>query len=183
MNTDENSVEIVPVDSPAEAILPVFCRESSVGWHSQRRRLDEAVKSWLASSPSKHTRESYSGDLRQFLQFHEMERGHWEKLTELLPGDVAAWRDSLAEAGYSQASIRRKVIAVRSLFTYLQTFGYTGANPAHGKFVKTPAPSRDGKTIALSPHDCRCLLDAPDPSTPIGIRERLSKSPTYVLRY
>lgn len=61
---------------------------------------------------------------------------------------------------------------MRSLFTYLQTFGYTGANPAHGKFVKTPAPSRDGKTIALSPHDCRLLLDGPDLSTPIGIRDR-----------
>ena len=172
MDIDKNSAELLPVGLHADAIPPVFCRESGVDWRSHRDRLDQAVQSWLMSSPSEHTRLGYSSDLRQFLRFHEIEPGHWEKLTEMLPADVSGWRDSLIENGYSQASIRRKIIAVRSLFTYLQTFGYTGANPAHGKFVKTPAPSRDGKTIALSPHDCRALLDAPGVSTPIGIRDR-----------
>ncbi len=162
----------MPVELQNEAVSPIFCRESCVDWRSQRARLGEAVRSWLASSPSEHTRVGYASDLRQFLQYHGIKVGHWECLAEFLPLHVSAWQDSLAEAGYSQASIRRKVIAVRSLFTYLQTFGYTGANPAHGKFVKTPAPSRDGKTTALSPDDCRMLLDGPDPSTPIGIRDR-----------
>ena len=31
---------------------------------------------------------------------------------------------------------------------------------------------RDGKTVGLSPEDCRRLLDAPDPGTPAGIRDR-----------
>jgi len=172
MDIEQNGVEIVPVESHESAVPPVFCRELGVDWRGQRDRLGEAVRSWLASSPSMHTRIGYSGDLRQFLRFQEIEAGHWEKLIGLLPSHVSGWRDSLVDAGYSQASIRRKVIAVRSLFTYLQTFGYAGANPAHGKFVKTPAPARDGKTIALSPHDCRMLLDAADTSTPIGIRDR-----------
>ena len=29
--------------------------------------------------------------------------------------------------------------ALRSLYSYLQTYGYTGANPAHGDFVDSPA--------------------------------------------
>ncbi len=62
----------------------------------------------------------------------------------------------------TNSSIRRKLTALRSLFSYLQTYGYSGANPAHGKFVKAPSVSRDGKTVALSPHDCRRLLDAPE---------------------
>jgi integrase/recombinase XerD len=172
MDIEQKSVGMLPVELHEDAVPPVFCRELGVDWRGQRDRLGEAVRSWLASSPSVHTRVGYASDLRQFLRFGGIEVGHWEKLAELLPSHVSAWRDSLAEAGYSQASIRRKIIAVRSLFTYLQTFGYTGANPAHGKFVKTPAPARDGKTIALSPHDCRMLLDAPDASTPIGIRDR-----------
>jgi integrase/recombinase XerD len=31
---------------------------------------------------------------------------------------------------------------------------------------------RDGKTVGLSPRDCRRLLDAPDPTTPVGLRDR-----------
>jgi len=61
---------------------------------------------------------------------------------------------------------------VRSLFSYLQIYGYTGANPAHGKFVKPPPVARDGKTVGLSPIDCRRLLEAPGQKTPIGVRDR-----------
>jgi integrase/recombinase XerD len=73
--------------------------------------------------------------------------------------------------------------AMRSLFSYLKTYGYTGANPAHSDFVAAPAVPRDGKTVGLSPHDCRRLLEAPqveDPAIkdearriiPVGIRDR-----------
>ena len=73
--------------------------------------------------------------------------------------------------------------ALRSLFSYLKTYGNTGANPAHSDFVAAPAVSRDGKTVGLSPHDCRRLLEAPhieDPNIedsakriiPVGIRDR-----------
>jgi integrase/recombinase XerD len=61
---------------------------------------------------------------------------------------------------------------LRSLFSYLQTYGYLGANPAHSDFVNAPSVPRDGKTVGLAPPDCRRLLDAPDPSTPVGIRDR-----------
>ena len=62
--------------------------------------------------------------------------------------------------------------ALRSMYSYLQTYGYTGANPAHGDFVDAPAVARDGKTVGLSPEDCRRLLDAPDASSPVGVRDR-----------
>ena len=85
---------------------------------------------------------------------------------------VAAWRDSLCEQGAANSTIRRKLTALRSLFSYLQVYGYTGANPAHGKFVKAPSVARDGKTVGLSPRDCRRLLDAPNLENPAGIRDR-----------
>ncbi len=62
--------------------------------------------------------------------------------------------------------------ALRSLFSYLQTYGFTRANPAHGDFVDAPAVARDGKTVALSPNDCRRLLDAPSQEFPAGISDR-----------
>ncbi|MGD0041535.1 MAG: site-specific integrase [Isosphaeraceae bacterium] len=99
------------------------------------------------------------------------------------PEHVAAWRDRLAAGGLTNSSIRRKMTALRSLFSYLKTYGYTGANPAHSDFVAALAVSRDGKTVGLSPHDCRRLLEAPqieDPDIenpdkriiPVGIRDR-----------
>ena len=78
------------------------------------------------------------------------------------PEHVSQWRERLAADEQTNSTIRRKLTALRSLFSYLQTYGYSGANPAHGKFVKAPAVPRDGKTVGLSPHDCRRLLDAPE---------------------
>ena len=92
------------------------------------------------------------------------------------PSTSASWRERLAADEQANSTIRRKLTALRSLFSYLQTYGYSGANPAHGKFVKAPAVSRDGKTVGLSPHDCRRLLNAPEEKpelqTPVDCRDR-----------
>jgi integrase/recombinase XerD len=77
----------------------------------------------------------------------------------------------LRERGLSNAGILRKITVLRSLFSYLQVYGYTGANPAHSDFVQTPAVGKDGKTVGLAPEDCRRLLDAPEISTPVGVRD------------
>jgi integrase/recombinase XerD len=95
-----------------------------------------------------------------------------EQLAAVLPRHVAAWRDSLKGAGLTNSSVRRKMTALRSLFSYLQTYGYAGANPAHGDFVEAPHLPRDGKTVGLSPEECRRLLDAPAIGTPVGVRDR-----------
>jgi integrase/recombinase XerD len=95
-----------------------------------------------------------------------------ELLASVLPRQVAAWRDHLKEVGRTNSSVRRKMTVLRSLFSYLQVYGYTGLNPAHGDFVEAPAVLRDGKTVGLSPEDCRRLLDAPAKDTPVGLRDR-----------
>jgi integrase/recombinase XerD len=73
-------------------------------------------------------------------------------------------------------TIARKLSALRSLFSYLKTYGYSGANPAHSDFVDAPSVPRDGKTVGLSPHDCRRLIDAPEGRrelrTPVDVRDR-----------
>lgn len=137
-----------------------------------REQVGRAVAAWLLRTPSTHTKKAYRHDLGQFLRFTCVAEGQWEALIQIRPEHVAAWRDALAAEGMTNSSIRRKLTALRSLFSYLQTYGYTGANPAHGKFVAAPAVPRDGKTVGLSPADCRRLLDAPDPETPAGIRDR-----------
>jgi integrase/recombinase XerD len=143
-----------------------------VGGADARAVVRSAVDGWLLKTPSPHTRINYARDLRQFLEFTGVDAHECERLTTILPQHVAAWRDHLRERGATNSTIRRKLTALRSLFSYLQVYGYTGANPAHSKFVAAPAVPRDGKTVGLSPEDCRRLLEAPDLETPAGVRDR-----------
>src|SRR5262249_58875691 len=107
----------------------------------------------------------------QFLDFAGIPSEHLGRLTAVRPQQIAAWRDVLKGRGLTNSSVRRKMTALRSFFSYLQTYGYGGANPAHSDFVEAPAVPRDGKTVALSPEDCRRFLNAPDFSTPVGVRD------------
>jgi integrase len=88
------------------------------------------------------------------------------------PGHVAAWRDHLLATGLTSTAITRKLSVIRSLFNYLRAYGYSGANPADTAFVAAPPVPRDGKTVGLSPEECRRLLDAPSDATPEGERDR-----------
>ncbi len=134
-------------------------------------RVAEALEAWLVKSPSRNTRENYSLDLNQFLDFCAIPAERLGQLLRVRPHQVAAWRDSLRSAGLTNSSVRRKMTALRSFYSYLQTYGYTGVNPAHSDFVEAPAVPRDGKTVALTPEECRRLLNAPDPASPVGVRD------------
>lgn len=123
-------------------------------------------------SPSRDTRSNYLRDLGQFLIFSGYRPDDLEQLAAIRPHQVAAWRDNLFAIGLTDSSIRRKLTVLRSLFSYLQTYGFVGANPAHSDFVAAPAAPRDGKTVGLTPEDCRRLLEAPATTNPAGIRDR-----------
>ena len=137
-----------------------------------RRQLGEAFEAWLTRSPSMETRDGYSRDLFRFLDFAGIPSEAWEKLAEVRPATVAAYRDHLLSTGLTNTSVGRKLSVIRSLYSFLRTYGYTGANPADTAFVAAPAVPRDGKTVALTPEDCRRLLDFPAIETPEGIRDR-----------
>jgi integrase/recombinase XerD len=137
-----------------------------------RGRIEEAFQAWLTRSPSAETRDGYSRDLYQFLDFAGVPNGEWDKLAQVRPGMVSAWRDHLLERGLSNTAVGRKLSVLRSLYGYLRKYGYTGANPADTAFVAAPPVPRDGKTVALSAEDCRRLLDFPADDTPEGVRDR-----------
>lgn len=144
------------------------------GGQTQQRgmRIAAACHAWLAKSSSADTRSNYERDLRQFLAFAGVPTDRADQLTEIQPQHVIAWRDHLMGEQLTNASICRKLSALRSLFAYLQRCGCIAANPAHSDFVAAPAVPRDGKTVAFSPEDCRRLLDAPPEDTASGIRDR-----------
>lgn len=132
----------------------------------------EAVQAWLTKSPSSETRSGYQRDLHQFLHFAGLGENVWEELARIRPTHVAAWRDHLFAKGMTNTAVSRKLSVLRSLFGYLRAYGYAGANPADTTYVAAPPVPRDGKTVGLTPEDCRRLIDAPPLETPAGLRDR-----------
>lgn len=132
----------------------------------------EAFRAWLAKSKSASTRSNYARDLSQFLEFAGIKPSEVQLLAEVRPERVAAWRDELRARKLANSSILRKLTALRSLYSYLKSYGYVGPNPAHPDFVDAPAVSRDGKTVALTPEECRRLIETPDHATAVGVRDR-----------
>lgn len=153
-------------------LIPAFDPIDTLTVPDLRVRFTEACAAWLGRSASVETRTAYIRELRQFLSFAGILPEHLEQLTAIRPTQVAAWRDHLRERGLSNTAIARKITVLRSLFGFLQIYGYAGGNPAHSDFVAVPPVPRDGKTVGLSPEDCRRLLDAPSGDTPEIARDR-----------
>jgi integrase/recombinase XerD len=165
---------------PPTQSLPTINDSAAVAAATLAGQIARACQAWLMKSPSRDTRSNYERDIKQFLAFAGIDGNQPERLAAVRPEHVSAWRDHLLAEGLSNSSVRRKMTALRSLFAYLQTYGYTGTNPAHGDFVDAPSAPRDGKTVALSPADCRRLLDAPAEKAvkelPNGIKQESSLS-------
>lgn len=86
-------------------------------------QVTEAVDAWLVRSNSSATRENYSLDLGQFLDFIKAPIDGFDQLLTVRPAMVAGWRDHLRNQGLANSSIRRKLTTLRSLYSYLQTYG------------------------------------------------------------
>ncbi len=115
---------------------------------------------------SPHTIRAYSTDLRQFLE--------WAERTKVDPLATThrVLRRYLAEmdaAGYARRTIARRLAAVRSFYAYLIDREVIDTDPS--SVLATPkVPRRLPKTVAES--DLSALLDAPDTTTPAGLRDR-----------
>jgi integrase/recombinase XerD len=124
---------------------------------------------WFASIESDHTRRAYEADIKDFmgfagitntLQFRAITRAH-----------VLAWRKVLESRELAPATIRRKMAALASLYSFLTDKNAVEQNPVKG--VRRPkVDTYEGKTPALGDHEARALLEAPDTSTIKGLRDR-----------
>jgi integrase/recombinase XerD len=169
--------------TPADQTLPAVNQSPAATVPTLADQITEACHAWLLKSPSRDTRSNYERDIRQFLAFAGVPADRPQELAAVLSSQVSAWRDHLQSRGLTNSTVLRKITALRSLFSYLQTFGLVETNPAHSNRVAAPAVPRDGKTVALSPDDCRRLLNAPavkvkkknsaeEIPQPAGIRDR-----------
>lgn len=136
----------------------------------QRLAAMPAAAEWFANLDNPRTRRAYRADLADFGHFLGLTTA--EEFRAVTRAHVLAWRGELERRGLAGATVRRKLAALASLFDYLlERNAMAGGNPVHG--VKRPTlDSNEGKTPALGDHQARALLDAPDPATLKGKRDR-----------
>lgn len=114
-----------------------------------------------------HTIAAYRADLAQFADFAAA-RGvdAWPAVT---PGLLRRYLADLAGRDYARTSIARKASALRAVCKWLHRAGLLPDNPAAG--LSAPRLSRPLPHFLYADEMGR-LLEAPDPATPLGRRDR-----------
>lgn len=147
--------------------------------------LDEFIQSRrISRTGSAHTREGYRSDLLQFFLYTaglDPQAGSVKQTSEEAEATLGALRISdldsaalrafmayLSSMRYKRASVIRKVSAVRSFFRYLQREKNLEEIPS--AVVRTPR-NRPTHPKALEEPEMEAILEAPDLSTPLGIRD------------
>jgi len=109
---------------------------------------------------------AYASDLRAYLDW--CERCSLDPVT-ITPRQLRRYLAELDAARYARRTVARKLSSLRSFFEYLQREQITDTDPAMA--LGTPKLPRN-LPETLSADVVSALLDAPDPSKPLGIRDR-----------
>ena len=134
--------------------------------------MDELLSAYLhrlenTRGASPHTLRAYSRDLQHFLSF--LEGRGLRDMAALTPRTLRAWLGTLDERGLAPSTIQRKLSSVRGFLRHLSDEGQIEANPALG--LRQRRRPRHLPSV-LSEEEIASLLLAPDPSTPLGLRDR-----------
>ena len=116
---------------------------------------------------SRNTLEAYSRDLTEYLLWVDKELAR--PLNQVKDEDVRFYFLKKKQAGLSARSLRRKSSSLRGLYRFLQKEGYMAEDPT--QLLEVP---RLGAPLPrdLSLDEVDRLLAQPDPSEPLGLRNR-----------
>jgi integrase/recombinase XerD len=134
--------------------------------------LDDALKGFLADLVaqdgfSPNTIDAYRRDVDRFL--HHLAERSVTAPGQAGPDDVADLLVSLRDAGLSLPTMARNLTSVKSFYRYLNR-----RQPGHPDPTAGLEPPRQERKLpdVLSLDEIERLLDAPDPDTPLGRRDR-----------
>jgi len=115
---------------------------------------------------SRHTLDAYGRDLAALAEW--MTREGRADPAAVAHVDLAAYMAHLARRGLDPRSLQRHRSAFRQLFKFLLAEGVVRTNPT--LLIESP---RAGRRIpdVLTERDVEALLAAPDPETPLGLRD------------
>lgn len=124
---------------------------------------------WLDEQSSPHTAAAYRRDVSHFARALGIKTVEAFRLVKRAA--VVEWVKQMREAKARPRTIRRRLSALSSLFSYLVDAEVVHINPV--REIKRPkVDRRRGTTRAFSQREARRLLDAPDPGTLRGLRDR-----------
>ncbi len=132
---------------------------------------DQALDAFLAHrrverASARNTLEAYGTDLSRMATWMTAEgRPSPDQVAHV---DLAAYVAHLARAGMDPRSIARHRSAFRQLFKFLLAEGLIRTNPS--TLVEAPQAGRKVPDV-LSERQVEALLAAPDPETPLGLRD------------
>ncbi len=114
---------------------------------------------------SEHTVKAYATDLNGFMQF----LGNIESPDDVDHLAIRGYLSHLQQDGIQRSTVLRKLSTLRSFYKYLRARGYVQTDPTLP--VATP---RDEKRLPqfLEVPEVEALLNAPDVSTLLGLRDR-----------
>lgn len=127
----------------------------------------------IEKNVSPNTVDAYRRDLEDFIGFltsdylvmsrAQVDLGSVDRLA------VRSWLAALSRRRLARSTIARKLSSLRSFYRFLQREGVVEHNPA--RTVSTPKKEKVLPTV-LQPFEITLLLEAPDPTTPLGLRDR-----------
>lgn len=125
---------------------------------------------------SEFTIKSYKDDLEAFKYFFEYEDGSYPDARDFRSSDLREFVSQMAEAGYARSTIARRLATLRSFFKFCQREALIDENPA--KPLRNPRKHRQLPHF-LSTDEIGLLLNAPDLSDQLGVRDRAMLETIY----
>ena len=131
------------------------------------------VKNWLLNILSPASRTSRRDDLLSFIHYNNIKS--IDDFKEITRSDIIEWRDSLMgtkeKPKYAIRSVKRKMASISKFFEYLCDEKLIEISVVQG--VQRPKlATTEGATPIISERQARSLLEAPDPGTLKGKRDR-----------
>ena len=138
---------------------------------SMLQRFGESLRGQMGRS--ENTVRVYTTDLRPFIAFLETESLEPQQMDRHHLRRYLAWLSTSARdgRGYARVSVARKLVALRSFYRYLVQEGLVAANPIpKGRTFNIKVEKR--LPTFLGKDEVEQLMEAPDISRPLGMRDR-----------
>ncbi len=123
---------------------------------------------------SENTVRVYEDDLSSFSKFLDVQNFTYDKLDRRSLRQYLAWLSTSArgkQGGYARVSVARKLVSLRAFYRFLLQEGLVQTNPVpKGGAFRVKAEKR--LPDFLSEKEMKKLLEAPDLSTELGIRDQ-----------
>ncbi|AWB45068.1 site-specific tyrosine recombinase XerD [Paenibacillus sp. CAA11] len=111
---------------------------------------------------------SYRRDLKPFMEFLEFREIH--ELREVNRTHLLLYLGELKKLGRAPSTITRMSVALKAFFRYLLRERFIDQDPF--MLMDLPKAERKPQPKALSLEESERLLQSPDPSTPLGLRDK-----------